>query len=96
MKATLERKWVSGLPSGWMWCLSAPGAGLPIDGLPMDRQYAQAVREVAALNERRATLGLEAVTLSAERRPPVVAFREADCGGAFDGFAVTSDADCGL
>lgn len=27
---------------------------------------------------------------------PVVSFREADCGGAFDGFTVTSDADPGL
>ena len=32
----------------------------------------------------------------APKPAPVVTFNESDCGGAFDGFVVTSDADPGL
>ena len=45
-------------------------------------------RELAAAEEARC---------AAERQQrPLFDFNEADCGGVFDGFSVTSDADSGL
>jgi hypothetical protein len=39
----------------------------------------------------------EAARRAAERQQrPLFDFHEADCGGVFDGFSVTSDADSGL
>jgi hypothetical protein len=34
--------------------------------------------------------------VTARRQRPEFDFNEADCGGVFDGFSVTSDADPGL
>jgi len=52
---------------------------------------------ITGTNRRQSADGLP---LSAEvtwdQRPAPVAFNEADCGGVFDGFSVTSDADPGL
>lgn len=64
MVASIKQKWVSGLPSGFMFVLSAPKVGLPIDGLPLGKTPEEAKQAVVELNDRREKLGLETITLA--------------------------------